>query len=133
VKIGHFLKEHASPGDVLAAIDIGAMAYFSGLRTIDYFGLADAHTAHLDPVEYNFDPPGFWGRNSFRLKVDIEYVLDQEPRFVELNTANNPETTKETVPLDPYSALMFQHPKFQEQYDPLYFVGGTTIFVKKSG
>ncbi|MCP4403590.1 MAG: glycosyltransferase family 39 protein [bacterium] len=127
VQIGHFLKEYAEPGDVLAAIDIGAMAYISGLRTIDYFGLADAHIAHLQPVEHHFDP-GFWGRTSFRLKSDIDYVMAQKPRFIELNSANNPQNTQSTIPLDPYSALMFRNPDFQTQYVPLYHSGGTTLF-----
>jgi hypothetical protein len=130
VQIGHFLKEHADPDDVLAAIDIGAMAYISGLRTIDYFGLADVHIAHLQPVEHHFDP-GFWGRTSFRLKSDINYVMAQNPRFIELNSVNNPQDTHSTIPLDPYSALMFENHDFQAHYDPIYHSGGTTLFHRK--
>ena len=129
VQIGLFLKEHAEPNDVLAAFDIGALAYFSGLRTIDYFGLVDAHIAHLHPAEYHFDP-GFWGRTSFRLKSDIDYVMAQKPRFIELNSANNPKDAHSTIPMDPYSSLMHSHPEFQQHYLPLKHSGGTTLFVR---
>ncbi len=127
VEIGHVLREQAASDDVLAAIDIGAMAYFSGLRTIDYFGLADAHIARLQPQEYHFEP-GFWGHKTFTLKSDIDYVLGQKPTFIELNTLNHPQNTEETIPLDPYSDLMLRHPEFQQQYAPWYYAGGTMIF-----
>lgn len=131
VEIGKFLRDYAEPHDVLAAIDIGAMAYFSGLRTIDYFGLADRHIARLEPKLYTFDP-GFWGRQSLQVKADPDYVLAQQPRFIELNTKNHPPTLEATLPADPYSALMYRHPDFQEQYEPFYHAGGTTIFLRKS-
>jgi arabinofuranosyltransferase len=130
VEIGKFLRENASPDDVLAAIDIGAMAYFSGLRTIDYFGLTDNHIARLAPQTYPFDP-GFWGHRTFRLKSDPDYILSQNPTFIELNTANFPDRTEHTVPSDPYSDLMFRNSKFKEAYIPFYYVHGTTLFVRK--
>ncbi len=68
VKIGEFLRENSSPNDVLAAIDIGAMAYISGLRTIDYFGLIDAHIARLEPQTYTFNP---WILGISCLKIEI--------------------------------------------------------------
>lgn len=130
VEIGKFLQAHAEPDDVLAAIDIGAMAYFSGLRTIDYFGLADKHIAKLDPKTYTFEP-GFWGHRTLRVKSDPGYVLSQHPTFVELNTQNAPDTTDATLPSDPYSALMLRHPAFQRNYHPLHHAGGTTLFIRK--
>ena len=130
VEIGKFLREHSLPNDVLAAIDIGAMAYFSGLRTIDCFGLTDKHIARLTPQTYTFEP-GFWGHRTFILKADTEYILSQNPTFIELNTANFPENTEQTIPVDPYSDLMFRNPKFKAAYIPFYHVSGTTIFVRK--
>ena len=131
VEIGKFLREYASPNDVLAAIDIGAMAYFSGLRTIDYFGLADKHIARLEPKTYSFYP-GFWGYQTFTLKSDTDYVLAQNPTFIELNTRNAPENTEQANPADPYSELMWRNPLFRENYIPLHHAGGTTIFVRKN-
>lgn len=130
VEIGKFLQTHAEPHDILAAIDIGAMAYFSGLRTIDYFGLTDQHIAKLEPKLYTFES-GFWGHRTLRIKSDPEYVLAQHPRFIELNTKNVPDTIEATLPSDPYSALMLRHPEFQKNYHPLYHAGGTTLFVRK--
>ncbi len=130
IEIGKFLKTHASPNDVLAAIDIGALAYFSGLRTIDYFGLADSHIARLAPKTYTFED-GFWNHHIFTLKSDTDYVLSQKPRFVELNTSNAPKTLEQTIPADPYSELMLRNPGFREAYAPFYYAGGTTIFIKE--
>ena len=127
VQIGHFLRGHAAPHDVLAAIDIGAMAYFSGLHTIDYFGLTDRHIARRPPRAYTFETE-FWGHRRFRLKTDIEYVLSQMPTFIELNTLNAPQDTAETDPADPLSALMLRSRRFRQGYRPFYHAGGTTIF-----
>ncbi len=130
IEIGKFLQKHASPDDSLAAIDIGAMAYFSRLRTIDYFGLVDKHIARLEPQTYTFEP-GFWGHKSIKIKSDTEYVLSQKPTFIELNTKNNPATMEQTLPSDPYSELMLRSSKFRRNYRPLYYAGGTTLFIRK--
>ncbi len=132
VIIGHWLRQHAEPDDVLAAIDIGAMAYLSGLWTIDYFGLADAHIARLKPQMYEFEP-GFWGHQTVRVKSDTDYVLSQTPRFIELNTRNSPTSTEQTIPADPYSALMFRNTQFRDNYHPVYHAGGSTIFQRYEG
>jgi arabinofuranosyltransferase len=128
--IGKLLRAQASPNDVLAAIDIGAMAYFSGLRTIDYFGLTNRHLASLKPQVYTFNPE-FWGRHTITLKSDTDYVLAQQPTFIELNTANAPQETEHAIPADPFSDLMFRNPTFRTHYTPFYSTGGTTIFRKK--
>ena len=125
--IGHLLKEQAKPGDILAAIDIGAMAYFSRIRTIDYFGLTDAHIARTPVQDYHFER-AYWGRNSIRLKSDIDYIMRHEPTFVEVNTANRPTSAADAIPLDPFSDLMVRHSQFQAHYSPLYHNGGTTLF-----
>ena len=125
--IGHLLKEQAKPGDILAAIDIGAMAYFSGIRTIDYFGLTDAHIARMPAQDYHFER-AYWGRNSIRLKSDIDYIMRHEPTFVEVNTANRPTSAADAIPLDPFSDLMVRHLQFQAHYSPFYHAGGTTLF-----
>ena len=125
--LGHVLKQHAAPGDLLAAIDIGAMAYFSGMRTLDYFGLTDAHIARVEPQTYHFDR-AYFGRQTFRLKSDVDYVLAQRPRFIEVNTVNNPASAAEAIPLDMHSELMLRHPAFQRYYAPFYHAGGSTLF-----
>lgn len=127
VVIGKLLQKEAAPQDVLAAIDIGALAYFSGLRTIDYFGLVDDYLARLSSQEYTFNP-GFWGRQTFRLKVDLDYVLAQQPMFIEVNTLNVPQQTEDAQAADPFSALMLRHPGFQAEYRPFYHAGNTTLF-----
>lgn len=125
--LGHVLRQHAAPGDLLAAIDIGAMAYFSGLRTLDYFGLTDAHIASAAPQDYRFER-AYFGHQTLRLKSDVAYVFAQRPRFIEVNTINNPPSAAEAIPLDPYADLLIRHPAFQQHYAPCYHAGGSTLF-----
>ena len=40
VSIGNWLRGHVPPGSTVAVNDVGAVAYFSGLRTFDLVGLA---------------------------------------------------------------------------------------------
>jgi len=48
VVAGRWLRDHAAPGDNVVAFEIGAVAYVSGLRTIDLLGLTDpAARVHL--------------------------------------------------------------------------------------
>jgi arabinofuranosyltransferase len=48
VLAARWLRQHATPGDTVVAYEIGALAYLSGLRTIDLLGLTDPDTrVHL--------------------------------------------------------------------------------------
>jgi len=38
---GRWLRQHAAPGDTVVAFEVGAIAYLSGLRTVDLLGLTD--------------------------------------------------------------------------------------------
>ena len=51
-------------------MDAGVLPYYSGLRTIDLAGLTDSHIGRL---------PG-----KLTNKTDVDYVLDKNPTFVEL-------------------------------------------------
>jgi hypothetical protein len=71
VTLGEFLRlEH--PDDFLAVDAAGKIPFFSGLRTIDMLGLADATIAHQDAKFFRV------GHN----KSDVEYVLSQEPDLI---------------------------------------------------
>jgi len=77
-----YVTQHLRPGDAVAVDVAGAFAYYLPLETrvIDVNGLADGHISHVAPQF----PGGLWGRGDGFGKWDIDYVLAQNPRFVQL-------------------------------------------------
>jgi arabinofuranosyltransferase len=50
---GRWLRDHAAPGDTVVAFEVGAVAYRSGLKTIDLLGLTDpAARVHLQASDF---------------------------------------------------------------------------------
>lgn len=87
-----YLRERWQPGDVIAVTDAGGLAYALPLqaRVIDMFGLTDAHIAHLQPQF----PSGLFGRGDGFGKWDVDYVLAQNPRFIQAHViAKAPDGT----------------------------------------
>lgn len=78
-----YLKENVDPEDAIAVFDAGQVAYELPLsvRIVDMVGLADEHIAHLPPTF----PGGILGRGDAWGKWDVDYVLDQNPRFVQVH------------------------------------------------
>ncbi|MGC8836932.1 MAG: hypothetical protein ACP5UM_00830 [Anaerolineae bacterium] len=78
-----YLRDHVRPGDVVALTDAGHIAYFLPLdtRVVDMVGLTDAHVAHL-PVQF---PGGLLARGNGFGRWDVDYVLAQEPAWVQVN------------------------------------------------
>jgi hypothetical protein len=76
--LARFLRDHAAPGSVVAAADIGYLAFYSGCRVLDLGGLVEPATgrllAHYDYEEIverglYFDLPGY---------PHVDYVVDRE-------------------------------------------------------
>lgn len=75
-----WLREHSQPGDSLALVDAGVLAYETDLRIIDMIGLNDPYIARLPPRLPNGIALGYgFG------KWDTDYVLAQEPTFVQVH------------------------------------------------
>lgn len=72
IELGAFLGQNF-PGALLAAEAVGKTPYFSRLRTIDMYGLCDAHIAKLPPVREA--SPG-------HEKSDPAYVLSRKPDLI---------------------------------------------------
>lgn len=68
--VGLWLKENVEPDRVVAVEDCGMIPYYSGMRTIDMFGLMDRHLAHLKGMMHQ--------------KFDSGYVLDRGPDIIVL-------------------------------------------------
>jgi hypothetical protein len=77
IRLGHELRTDAPAGARIAIGDAGAVPYFSGLNNIDILGLNDPYLARL---------PGRYTR-----KIDVDYVLRQDPAYVVVVSREPPE------------------------------------------
>jgi arabinofuranosyltransferase len=107
--ISHNWKE----GDVIAAADAGAIAYVLPLeaRIVDMIGLVDGHIAHLKPQF----PSGLFGRGDGFGKWDIEYILNQNPRFIEIGALEKRENGEYFVE-NTGLRLLVNDPRFRARY-----------------
>jgi hypothetical protein len=98
IEAGRWLRQNTQPGDVVAVVDAGALAYYSRRRIIDIVGLNNTHIAHSPR------------------RSDPAYVLGQNPAVVQLHVEPVGDGTAR-VPIDaPAAADLFYHPHFQERY-----------------
>jgi hypothetical protein len=72
---GKYLADYADPGDSLAIHSAGIIPFYSGLYTIDMWGLSDLHIAHRKMPETGrrFVPGHF--------KVDDGYAFSRKPTY----------------------------------------------------
>jgi len=76
--LARFLHDHSQPGDVVAAADIGYLAFYSGCRVLDLGGLVEPETGKLR-AQYDyedivarglyFDVPGY---------PHVDFLVDRE-------------------------------------------------------
>lgn len=108
-----YLRERWRPGDVLAVTDAGGLSYALPLETrvVDMFGLTDAHIAHLEPQF----PGGLLGRGDGFGKWDVDYVLAQDPRFIQVHViAQAPDGT--FIVDNTSNRLLVNDPRFKAHY-----------------
>ena len=104
------------PGDAVAVDVAGAYAYYLPLETriIDVNGLADGHIGHVAPQF----PGGLWGRGDGFGKWDIDYVLAQQPRFVQL-AITGVDAEGAYLATNTGQALLANDPRFRAAYAPV--------------
>jgi arabinofuranosyltransferase len=123
-----YLRQHVQPGETIAVIDAGLIAYRLPLevRVVDMVGLTDAHIAH-QPVQL---PGGLWGRGDAFGKWDVDYILAQQPRFVQVNiigeTADGGWMTNFTG-----TTLLVNDPRFRQMYRLVDAPGVSGIFARR--
>lgn len=111
-----YVAARLQPGDAVAVDVAGAYAYYLPLasRIIDVNGLADGHIAHVAPQF----PGGLWGRGDGFGKWDVDYVLAQQPRFVQLAiTGVDAEGVYRAT--NTGQALLANDPRFGAAYAPV--------------
>lgn len=73
--VGHWLAEHADKDASIAAGPIGAVSYYSGLKTLDMMGLTDRHIARSAAPRIG---RGWVGHE----KHDAAYILGLRPTYL---------------------------------------------------
>jgi arabinofuranosyltransferase len=75
VALGKWLHDNV-PRDTFIAVDAaGQVPYYSGLRTLDMFGVNDVHTAHLKVETMGQGVPG-------HEKFDFDYIMWRRPDLI---------------------------------------------------
>jgi hypothetical protein len=100
IPLGKRLRERAGRAAILACQDAGALPFYSRLRTIDLFGLNDAHIAHL-PAPY-------------LEQVDLDYVLSRRPDYMVLNSWSGTGEPFDGTALVP--RLIYADARFKRDY-----------------
>ncbi|MFN8445972.1 MAG: hypothetical protein U0175_34595, partial [Caldilineaceae bacterium] len=98
-------------------------------RIVDMVGLTDKHVAHL-PAQF---PGGLWGRGDAFGKWDVDYVLAQNPKYVQVRiTQTSPDGSWQTNFTG--TTQLVNDPRFRQAYqlvtetiDPSIFVLRTAV------
>lgn len=81
-RLGRYLARTRPPGTRIAVAAAGAIPYYSGLPTIDMYGLNDVHIAHQPFPE---------ARGGRLMKWDNRYVLSLRPDVIVINRGYVPD------------------------------------------
>jgi len=77
--VGRWFAANVPADSSLASVVVGAIPYYSGLRTYDLLGLTDSHVASRGRIYAE----GVVGHQ----KYDTDYVLEQRPDYIVFNTS----------------------------------------------
>src|SRR5207302_10413178 len=80
---GIYLRTHVPAGSTLAVVDAGAIPYYSGLYTIDYFCLADKHIARVPLRSITLEKEYGVSRNYRPMRVEPDYLRALRPDISE--------------------------------------------------
>jgi hypothetical protein len=114
-RIGLWFRDHAAPGDSIALVPVGAVPFYSGLKTIDLLGLTDRTIARSPVANPGTAPAG-------HERSDAAYVLARRPTYILLGTyalTPDPPDASSVLPLY-YEAekQITDSPGFNSAYRP---------------
>jgi arabinofuranosyltransferase len=75
VMMGRWLREHLPPDTFIAVDAAGQIPYYSGLKSLDMFGVNDEHTAHMKVETMGRGTPG-------HEKFDFDYIMWRRPDLI---------------------------------------------------
>jgi arabinofuranosyltransferase len=108
-----YFQEHMHEESVVAIFDAGRVGYELPLsvRLIDMVGLTNTHIAHRPP-EF---PGGTFGRGDAWGRWDAEYILSQNPDFVQIPVSGRDDHGQWQTGFTG-TTLLANHPQFRERY-----------------
>ncbi len=117
IEVGRWLGSAYDPGTTMALGAVGAIAYYSDLRTIDIFGLTDPTVAGSEIGTMGRGLPG-------HERADGAYVLSLEPDLIlpKVVLSGTPPPPGELGVLFSGSraeAQIWRHPSFRKHYRPV--------------
>ena len=117
IEVGLWLRRNAPKDSVIAVTNAGAISYYSKLRVIDYYGLVNSHIAH-NPAKVHMLDLGDGNERPYLLRLDVNWLLDQRPDFIEIpgRVVNG-----KLVTYAPLAGLIWESDRFHREYDgPVY-------------
>jgi hypothetical protein len=123
-----YIRDHTTSEDTIALVDAGMIAYFVPLETrvIDMVGLAESHIAHR-PSQF---PGGLFGLGDGFGKWDVDYVLAQEPKYVQLHLQGRDQAGRWQTDFTG-ATLLINDPRFQAAYQLISAEELGGLFVRK--
>ncbi len=106
--LAFWLKRTAPENATIALGRIGVIPFYSGLRTIDFFGLTDPAIAR-GPARSCFSLSG-------HQKLDVSYILDRRPDYI-IFPGRGRDSGQETAPYWARVLRFDQDRRFTEKYD----------------
>lgn len=123
------LREQVRPGDTIAVVDAGLVAYSLPLdvRVVDMIGLTDRHIASQTPQF----PSGLLGSGDGFGKWDVDYVLAQQPAFVQVHLL---EQRPDGAWLTDFTGttLLVNDARFRRDYPDVQRFGRVAIFARQA-
>ena len=122
IKLGRHLAATRSPDTVIAVAAAGAIPFYSGLPTIDMYGLNDAHIARVPFPE---------GQRGRMMKWDNAYVLSRSPDLIVINRGYRWHSKPERFSMAPMDRDMANRLRLGSAYSlgTIEFGDGTRFWV----
>jgi arabinofuranosyltransferase len=110
---GQWLQRNVAADSVLASSAVGVIPYYSGLTTIDMWGLTDLHIAHMELPRMGSRPAG-------HEKGDGLYVLAREPDIILFHNSRfsqRPRTMEDIKPAGRSEREVWGEESFHTSYE----------------
>jgi arabinofuranosyltransferase len=117
-RLGRYLARTRSPDTRIAVAAAGAIPYYSGLQTIDMYGLNDAHIAH---------EPFPKARGSRLMKWDNDYVLSLRPDLIVINRGYVPAGSPLAAEVERNPGILARSPMTRDLFRRVEENGGYAL------
>ena len=114
LEMGDWLRDNASPDDVVALGEAGLVPFVGKVRIIDCFGLMDKHIARL--------------RGKFHMKFDADYAMSKNPDYILLLGEYTNDVFESRFN---YCRELNAYPGFSDRYELAQKIGDLWLFKRQ--